>query len=274
MTTGRQPPQRSSSSSPAPGPTVVWSPGTAIGLPGPWPRPAMALLGALVCCLLAAWHCRPGLGLPLAPAGGPSPSPAVGESSVPFSSRELPRSGGQSACAEPRKVRAGSSGPGQGSGLRLPLRGAGRARATEGHERQLGSAGRPGLAADSGGRCSSRAVVFALCLQVCFVPGGKEGKTGCLKGKRSWGLGVPHFQRPRICPERRGSCGVSASQQCKFQWDCLFFLRVKFGGLFFPLLQPQRGCSPGAPRSSVYVRTHGAFTLPGRPWAPRGQGRC
>ncbi|TEA36206.1 hypothetical protein DBR06_SOUSAS7510051 [Sousa chinensis] len=39
----------------------------------------MARLGALVCCLLAAWHCRPGLGLPLAPAGGPSPSPAVGQ---------------------------------------------------------------------------------------------------------------------------------------------------------------------------------------------------
>ncbi|XP_057595047.1 acid sphingomyelinase-like phosphodiesterase 3a isoform X2 [Hippopotamus amphibius kiboko] len=33
----------------------------------------MAPLAALVCCLLGAWHCRPGLGLPLAPA------PAVGQ---------------------------------------------------------------------------------------------------------------------------------------------------------------------------------------------------
>ncbi|KAB0352782.1 hypothetical protein FD754_017639 [Muntiacus muntjak] len=36
----------------------------------------MARLGALVCCLLAAWHCRPGLGRPLAPAGA---GPAVGQ---------------------------------------------------------------------------------------------------------------------------------------------------------------------------------------------------
>ncbi|XP_069344020.1 cyclic GMP-AMP phosphodiesterase SMPDL3A isoform X1 [Eulemur rufifrons] len=39
----------------------------------------MALLGALVCCLLAAWYGRPGLGLPLAPAGGRGPAPAVGQ---------------------------------------------------------------------------------------------------------------------------------------------------------------------------------------------------
>ncbi|XP_012499256.1 PREDICTED: acid sphingomyelinase-like phosphodiesterase 3a [Propithecus coquereli] len=37
----------------------------------------MALLAALVCCLLAAWYGRPGLGLPLAPAGGRRP--AVGQ---------------------------------------------------------------------------------------------------------------------------------------------------------------------------------------------------
>ncbi|XP_037700357.1 acid sphingomyelinase-like phosphodiesterase 3a isoform X1 [Choloepus didactylus] len=37
----------------------------------------MALLAALVCCLLAAWHGGPGLGLPLVPARGRSPDPAV-----------------------------------------------------------------------------------------------------------------------------------------------------------------------------------------------------
>ncbi|XP_039710160.1 cyclic GMP-AMP phosphodiesterase SMPDL3A isoform X2 [Pteropus medius] len=39
----------------------------------------MALLDVLFCCLLAVWHCQPGLGLPLAPAGGQSPAPAVGQ---------------------------------------------------------------------------------------------------------------------------------------------------------------------------------------------------
>uniref|UniRef100_A0A8C7BMS1 Acid sphingomyelinase-like phosphodiesterase n=1 Tax=Neovison vison TaxID=452646 RepID=A0A8C7BMS1_NEOVI len=39
----------------------------------------MALLGTLVCCLLVVSHCLPGLGLPLAPGGSPSPAPAVGQ---------------------------------------------------------------------------------------------------------------------------------------------------------------------------------------------------
>ncbi|XP_073075635.1 cyclic GMP-AMP phosphodiesterase SMPDL3A isoform X2 [Manis javanica] len=39
----------------------------------------MALLCALFCCLLAALHCGPCLGLPLAPGGGRSPAPAVGQ---------------------------------------------------------------------------------------------------------------------------------------------------------------------------------------------------
>lgn len=39
----------------------------------------MALLGALVCCLLATWHSRRGLALPLAPTGGQSPPPVVGQ---------------------------------------------------------------------------------------------------------------------------------------------------------------------------------------------------
>lgn len=47
--------------------------------------PAMALLDVLFCCLLAVWHCQPGLGLPLAPAGGQSPAPAVGESDATLS---------------------------------------------------------------------------------------------------------------------------------------------------------------------------------------------
>lgn len=64
--------------------------------PDSWLQLAMARLGALVCCLLAAWHCRPGLGRPLAPAGA---GPAVGESSVSFPALELPASRGQSACA-------------------------------------------------------------------------------------------------------------------------------------------------------------------------------
>ncbi|XP_002919734.2 acid sphingomyelinase-like phosphodiesterase 3a isoform X1 [Ailuropoda melanoleuca] len=39
----------------------------------------MALLGALVCCLLVAGHGRPGLGLSVAPGGSPGPAPAVGQ---------------------------------------------------------------------------------------------------------------------------------------------------------------------------------------------------
>uniref|UniRef100_A0A8C0N2T0 Acid sphingomyelinase-like phosphodiesterase n=1 Tax=Canis lupus familiaris TaxID=9615 RepID=A0A8C0N2T0_CANLF len=39
----------------------------------------MALLRALVCCLVAAGLGRPGLGMPLAPAGGPSPAPTAGQ---------------------------------------------------------------------------------------------------------------------------------------------------------------------------------------------------
>ncbi|XP_058291517.1 acid sphingomyelinase-like phosphodiesterase 3a isoform X2 [Hylobates moloch] len=39
----------------------------------------MALLRALVCCLLTAWHCRCGLGLPVAPAGGRNPPPGIGQ---------------------------------------------------------------------------------------------------------------------------------------------------------------------------------------------------
>ena len=64
----------------------------------------MALLGALVCCLLATWHSRRGLALPLAPTGGQSPAPVVGESSVRCLSWELPRSAGQGACAKPGRV--------------------------------------------------------------------------------------------------------------------------------------------------------------------------
>ncbi|CAD7691688.1 unnamed protein product [Nyctereutes procyonoides] len=39
----------------------------------------MALLRALVCCLVAAGLGRPGLGMSLAPAGGPSPAPTAGQ---------------------------------------------------------------------------------------------------------------------------------------------------------------------------------------------------
>uniref|UniRef100_A0A8C0ZLY1 Acid sphingomyelinase-like phosphodiesterase n=1 Tax=Castor canadensis TaxID=51338 RepID=A0A8C0ZLY1_CASCN len=39
----------------------------------------MALLGAFLCCLLAAWHASPGLGLPLAPAVGGCPARAAGQ---------------------------------------------------------------------------------------------------------------------------------------------------------------------------------------------------
>lgn len=39
----------------------------------------MALLGALVCCLLVVGHSLPGLGLPLTPGGSPGLAPAVGQ---------------------------------------------------------------------------------------------------------------------------------------------------------------------------------------------------
>ncbi|KAG8510920.1 Acid sphingomyelinase-like phosphodiesterase 3a, partial [Galemys pyrenaicus] len=55
------------------------SPRDSRSFPGPWPRPAMVRLSALVCCLLICWHCRPGLGVPLAPLGFQNPASAVGQ---------------------------------------------------------------------------------------------------------------------------------------------------------------------------------------------------
>jgi hypothetical protein len=74
-------PGSSAASSPPPGRTVPvqHSLGAAYPVPGQWPRLSMALLGAFLCCLLAAWHASPGLGLPLAPAVGGCPARAAGE---------------------------------------------------------------------------------------------------------------------------------------------------------------------------------------------------
>lgn len=68
-------PSTSGVSSPPLGLTIGVEPGHSPSLPGPWPRPAMALLGAIACCLLLAWHCPAGLGFP-------GPAPAIGKSWV------------------------------------------------------------------------------------------------------------------------------------------------------------------------------------------------
>lgn len=90
--------------------TVRVQPQASPSLPGPWLPPAMALLGALVCCLLAAWHGCPALGLPLAPAGGPRPAPAVGESPATLSLPGAARERRAEAPAQRQAKRAGPRG--------------------------------------------------------------------------------------------------------------------------------------------------------------------
>lgn len=130
----------------------------------------MALLGALVCCLLLAWRGSPGFGLPLAPE---SSAPAVGESATP----SLPGAAREQRAKAPARslekcvgaaVRRGR-GSGEWRGVEPDAPGAGRARATAGGERQATS-GRSrwlekvplasGGAARSCGRLGSSARLF------------------------------------------------------------------------------------------------------------------
>lgn len=234
-------------------------------LPDPWLQLAMARLGALVCCLLAARHCRPGLGLPLAPAGaGPA---VVGESSVSFPGPWSCPPAAASACAKLGTVSWGSGacakGPEPGA---APAAGRGGGRGDRGTRAPLGSAGRSGLAdtsAGAAGRCSSRAMLFTFCLQVCFAPGQKEGNIGCLKGTKKLGVDVPHSPRPRIC-----ACGAG-----ELLWVSVMLSRVHFSAtrvylhparqVWWPFSSHVTNRRHRAPCSLGYVRRLSLhFTLP------------
>lgn len=156
--------------------------------PGSWPRPAMALLCALFCCLLAALHCGPCLGLPLAPGGGRSPAPAVGELSATLSLEGAAR---QQRTARRQKCASGEEA------ARGPRRGGRGTRGT----RASAPAGRSGLGwgpcPRQWGRCRERGgQIFpspSSCVHFVSPAVCSKGSKGaaCLKGKR-WELDAPY----------------------------------------------------------------------------------
>lgn len=155
----------------------------------------MALLDAIFCCLLSIWHSQPAFGLPLAPAGGQSPAPAVGESSVTLSLPGAARKRrGGSARSKSEKVHGAAKRPGRDcselgprrTGRQLRLLAPGRARATETPERVTPRGGwgaSLGLGpAPVGALRAGAAAVFRLprrglhSVSGCFTPGARKKK--------------------------------------------------------------------------------------------------
>lgn len=133
---------------------------------------------------------------------------------------------------------------------------------TEAPECPFGSAGRSGLAGNSGalqGCCSCSCFHFVS--RCVLLPGKRRETLGVSRGKRTWELDIPHSQGPRVCP-----CG--AGELPGFSRSAVYIspglgvysvLLAKFGGLFVPLHQPQHGRRHRAPHSLGYVRTLGGF---------------
>ena len=248
-------PSRSPASSPAPGPDgpVRVGPQDSSSLPGLWPRPAMALLDALFCCLLVACQGHPCLGLPLAPASGQSPAVAVGESPVTLCHPAscLERWGGN-CCSKSGKVpgtgRATRAGRGR-QGLCRSERGDVRARATEGSERQVHRAGeirtrRGEVCAPVGAFRGGARQWFTLCLRVLRSPG-KGGNAACLQGKN-----LELEVSPTVLNQLRAEAGLRAppppprTAGCKCHWDFCIFCPAH--GVWWPFLPPGR--VPSQPR--------------------------
>lgn len=195
-----------SASSPPPGPDCPSGDAGPPAPPGLLQWSVMALLDAIFCCLLSIWHSQPGLGLPLAPASGQRPAPAVGESSVtlslPGAARE--RRGG-SARSKSEKVPAAAQRPGRDSSelgprgtgrQQLRLLAAGRARATETPQRKssrgavgaslgLGPAPVGALPADEAAVVRSRAVVYTHSVSGWFTPGARKKKLRASRKKEA-----------------------------------------------------------------------------------------
>ena len=202
----------------------------------------MARLGALVCCLLAAWHCRPGLGLPLAPAGT---GPAVGESLYPFRPWSCPRAAA-TAHARSEHSEWAEGRLRQGPGIRDcgPVAGRGEGEVTEAPECPLGSAGRSGLADNSGGTAGAllfSCSCFHFVSPYVFCSRAKGRKHWVSRGKKEAGGWMSRIPRgPESALVGRGSCRVSIAQQCTFQCDSEFI----------------PSCSPSLVTFSSYFTNH------------------
>ena len=146
-----------------------------------------------------------------------------------------------------------------------PAAGRGEGEVTESPERPLGSAGRSGLADNSGGAAGALLLscsAFHFMSPGVFCSRAKGRKHWVSQGKKgSWGLDVPHSPRPRICPCGAGELpGLSRpAVYISVRLGVYSILLVKFGGLFVPRHQPQHGRRHRAPYSSGYVRRLGAF---------------